>query len=571
MSPVYTQGEGWGGVKTRNYFIWNDKLMTTPANHNIALALSEMADHQPERTALIARDGRRWNFRELDAHVSAYAHGLAQLGVGGHDRVALMVPPSPEFIALAFALFRLKAPVILIDPGMGYRNLLRCLAGVGPTVFIGSPKANIFRRLNPATFASVRQAICVGTGLGLLGRNLQRVADYRRGPFATPLTDADDLAAIIFTTGSTGPPKGVRYRHGVFQAQLRLIRDYYGITPDDLDQPAFPLFGLFATALGAAAVFPEMDPSRPARVDPARFIKSIREQRATYSFGSPAIWNVVSKYCLAKSIVLDSLRLVLMAGAPVSGELIDRVRRILPEGAVIHTPYGATEALPVASITGAEILAETWPQTRTGAGVCVGQPLPGNTVKIIKTSDTVLAHWAAVAELLPREIGEIVVSGPVVTEGYEQNDRENALAKIADGSAVWHRMGDLGYLDEQGRLWFCGRRAHRVVTAWGEMYTIPCEAIFNEHPAVYRSALVGVRRPGQSCQTPVLIVEPKRKVDEAVLTAELRQFALANPLTESIGDFLIHPAFPVDIRHNAKIFREKLAVWATEKLARVEK
>jgi len=541
--------------------------MIPSTNHNIALALSGVAARQPERTALIARDGRRWSFAELDTHVSAYAHGLARLGMTGNDRVALMVPPSPEFIALAFALFRLKAPVILIDPGMGYRNLLRCLAGVGPTVFIGSPKANLFRRLNPATFATVRQAICVGHGLGLLGHNLKRVATYPAGDFPTPLTEADDLAAIIFTTGSTGPPKGVRYHHGVFQAQLRLIRDYYGITPDDLDQPAFPLFGLFATALGAGAVFPEMDPSRPARVDPARFIKSIRDQRVTYSFGSPAIWNVVSRYCLAKSIVLDSLRLVLMAGAPVSGELIDRVSRILPPGAAIHTPYGATEALPVASITGAEILAETWSRTRTGAGVCVGRPLPGNQVKIIKARDTVLALWSEVEELPGGEIGEIVVSGPVVTAGYEQNDRENALAKIAEGNRIWHRMGDLGYLDEQGRLWFCGRRAHRVLSGVGEMYTIPCEAIFNEHPAVYRSALVGVTKPGQSRQTPVLIVELNCKVDQMKLFAELRQLALANRLTASITDFLIHPSFPVDIRHNAKIFREKLAVWAVEKLA----
>ncbi len=543
--------------------------MTTPDNHNIALALSEMAAAQPERPALIARvfgGSRSWTFRELDDNVSAYAHGLAGLGLSGADRAALMVPPSMEFIALAFALFRLGVPVILIDPGMGYHNLLRCLVRIKPTVFIGSPKANLFRFINTFNFPSIRKAVCTGPSFGFLGHSLTGLADYDRGPFATPPTAAEDLAAIIFTTGSTGPPKGVRYRHGVFQAQLKLIRDYYGITPADIDQPAFPLFALFSTALGACAVIPEMDPARPARVDPALFIHSIRERGVTYSFGSPAIWNVVSRYCLEQGIVLDSLRLVLMAGAPVSGELIDRVRRILPPGAEIQTPYGATEALPVASITGAEVLGETWPRTRLGWGTCVGRPLPGNTVKIIRTSDRPLPEWAAVAELPPGEIGEIVVAGPVVTEGYEQNERENELAKIPAGDRVWHRMGDLGYLDGQDRLWFCGRRAHRVVTAGGEMYTIPCEAIFNEHHAVYRSALVGVRKPGESYQTPVMIVETAEAVDEAELLAELRQRALGNPLTESIEHFLIHPDFPVDIRHNAKIFREKLAVWAEEQL-----
>lgn len=543
--------------------------MADNENHNIALALSEVAASQPERVAVITRvfgGARSWTFRELDETVSAYAHGLTGLGLTRADRVVLMVPPSMEFIALAYALFRLGVVVILIDPGMGYHNLLRCVANIKPTIFIGSPKANLFRLANTFTFYSVRKAVCAGPSLGLLGHSLAGLADYRKGSFPTTPTRSADLAAIIFTTGSTGPPKGVRYRHGVFQAQLGLIRDYYGITPEDVDQPAFPLFALFSTALGACAVIPEMDPSRPARVDPALFVKSIQKRRVTYSFGSPAIWNVVSRYCLEQGIVLDSLRLVLMAGAPVAGELIDRVRRILPPGAVIQTPYGATEALPVASITGAEILAETWPLSRRGWGTCVGRPLPGNQVKIIKTSDLPLPDWTAVEELSAGRIGEIVVNGPVVTEGYEHNEPEDRLAKIRDDGQVWHRMGDLGYLDDQGRLWFCGRRAHRVVTGRGEMYTIPCEAVFNEHPAVHRSALVGVRRWGEAHQTPVLIVEPANTTNEAQLLAELRQRALGNPLTESIEHFLTHPEFPVDIRHNAKIFREKLAVWAAEEL-----
>jgi acyl-CoA synthetase (AMP-forming)/AMP-acid ligase II len=173
--------------------------------------------------------------------------------------------------------------------------------------------------------------------------------------------------------------------------------------------------------------------------------------------------------------------------------------------------------------------------------------------------------------LPPGRIGEIVVDGPVVTEGYDHNDRENELAKIADQGTVWHRMGDLGYLDEQGRLWFCGRRAHLVTTADGEMYTIPCEAVFNEHPAVNRSALVGVRKRGETHQTPVLIVEPANSMAEGKLLAELRQRALGNPLTDTIEHFLLHPEFPVDIRHNAKIFREKLAAWAATKLDWAEK
>jgi len=192
--------------------------------------------------------------------------------------------------------------------------------------------------------------------------------------------------------------------------------------------------------------------------------------------------------------------------------------------------------------------------------------LPGNRIKIIKTSDEPLTDWETVKEMPPGKIGEIVVDGPVVTEGYDHNDPENELAKIRVKDRVWHRMGDLGYLDDRGRLWFCGRRAHRVITADGEMYTITCEAVFNEHPDVYRSALVGVKKHGDRYQTPVLIIEPLKSTDEAQLLAELRQRALGNPLTETIEHFLVHPEFPVDIRHNAKIFREKLAIWAEKQL-----
>jgi acyl-CoA synthetase (AMP-forming)/AMP-acid ligase II len=472
----------------------------------------------------------------------------------------LMVRPSLDFISLTFALFQLGAVVILIDPGMGYKNLLRCIGAVKPAVLIAIPPVQLVARLFRKPFQTVRRRICIGPSLGgLLGAKLAAEADTA---FTAVSTSKDELAAIIFTTGSTGPPKGVQYTHGIFFHQLQLIRDYYGIGPGDIDQPGFPLFGLFAAALGAAAVIPDMDPTRPAKVDPAKFIRSIQDWQVTYSFGSPAIWNVVSRYCLEQNITLP-VRKILMAGAPVPGELIERVQRIMPPDGTVYTPYGATESLPSASITGQEILSETWPQTRLGKGTCVGRPLPGMTIAIVKPVDGPLADWRE-AELLPPEsIGEIAVKGPVVTRAYDQNERETELAKVPDSSGFWHRMGDMGCLDQQGRLWFCGRKAHRVLTADGPLYSVCCEAIFNEHPQVFRSALVGLGQPG--AQQPVIVVELHEKTaDERLLFSELRQLALANPLTAKIDNFLIHPAFPVDIRHNAKIFREKLAVWAAD-------
>uniref|UniRef100_UPI0040565DC5 fatty acid CoA ligase family protein n=1 Tax=Candidatus Electronema sp. TaxID=2698783 RepID=UPI0040565DC5 len=536
-------------------------------NCNIGAALHESAAARPDALALVTgRNGQyeQWTFRELLETSCRYANALQGQGVERGQRVMLMVRPSLDFIALSFALFQLGAVVILIDPGMGWRNLLRCIGAVKPEALIGIPAAQLFSRLFSGPFKTVRRRVCVGPSYGIGGSTLAAACKGVSAVFSPAVTAEDELAAVIFTTGSTGPPKGVQYTHGIFFHQLRLIRDYYGIGPGDIDQPGFPLFGLFAAALGAAAVIPDMDPTRPAQVNPAKFVRSMLDWQVTYSFGSPAIWNVVSRHCIAAGITLP-VRKVLMAGAPVSGELISRVQRIMPEGGVVHTPYGATESLPSVSITGEEILRETWAQTRIGQGACVGRPLPGMSVQIIKPVSGPLAEWSDAQPLPVGKIGEIVVKGPVVTRAYDGNEAETRLAKIRDGDGFWHRMGDVGYVDAQGRLWFCGRKAHRVLTADGPMHTICCEAVFNEHPQVLRSALVGVGKAGT--QKPVLIVELREKVrDERRLFAELRRLALGNSLTAAIETFLVHPGFPVDIRHNAKIFREKLAVWAEGRL-----
>jgi len=540
-------------------------------NHNIAETLPNIAEMYPDRDGLICKTGkgyRSWSFKEIDSMTDFFARSLSDLGVTRGDRVMLMVKPSVEFITLTFALFKIGAVIILIDPGMGYKNLLKCVGKVKPEIFIGICKAHLFKLIFPRPFKTVRTSVCIGGSFGFFGRTLSAAvaekSNFHGASFPTVQLNKNDPAAILFTTGSTGPPKGVRYEHGIFQAQLKLIRDYYRIGPDDIDQPAFPLFALFSTALGACSVIPEMNPAKPAQVDPAKFVRTIIKNNVTYSFGSPAIWNVVSNYCRQEKITLTSVKKILMAGAPVPGDLLQRTLSILPADAEIHTPYGATESLPIASLTAKEILAETWNETKKGKGVCVGRVLPGIEIKIIKTSDNPIDILQKSMQLSTGEIGEIIVKGPVVTRAYDNNDKENELAKIIDDDGFWHRMGDLGYFDQNDRLWFCGRKGHRVITKSGTMYTVCCEAIFNEHPKVFRSALVGVGIKGQ--QKPVLIVELHVKKTKDGIITELENLALQNELTKSIRDFLIHPAFPVDIRHNAKIFREKLTIWAADEL-----
>jgi acyl-CoA synthetase (AMP-forming)/AMP-acid ligase II len=354
----------------------------------------------------------------------------------------------------------------------------------------------------------------------------------------------------------------------MFTAQVEMLRKLYNIQPGDIDLQTFPLFGLFAPALGMTTIVPDMDATRPAQVDPGKIIEAIDNFGVTNLFGSPALLNRVGRFGVEQKIKLPSLRRVLSAGAPVSAEIIERFTKLLAPGVQIHTPYGATEALPVCSIGSDEVLNDTRARTQNGAGVCVGKPVADIELRIIRISDSPIPAWSDDLVLPHGQIGEITVKGPQVTREYYHRPESTALAKILAGDTFYHRMGDLGYLDEHGRVWFCGRKSHRVITATETLFTIMCEAVFNTHPQIYRTALVGVGAPGAA--RPVICVELEKDAEHAdrgALHKDLAALAASQAHTKNISTFLFHPAFPVDIRHNAKIFREKLAVWAARKLA----
>jgi acyl-CoA synthetase (AMP-forming)/AMP-acid ligase II len=555
---------------------------------NVGLRLSTTAVQNPTGIAVAMPRGRDSNgkrsyqsvtFRELDDDSNLLADGLASMGVRPGMRLVLMVPPSIDFIALVFAMFKAGVLTVLIDPGMGRANLVRCLAESEPEGFIGVPLAQALRTLLKRRFPKAIYNVTVGRRWFWGGRTIAQLrARQLSASFRPQATRADDSAAIIFTTGSTGPPKGVLYRHGNFNQQADEIRDFYNIQPGEIDLPGFPLFALFNCAMGVTTVIPDMDPTRPARVNPKNIIEHVNDWRVTQAFGSPALWNVVGRYCEDHKIVLPTLKRVLSAGAPVPPHVLKRMKAAIPADGDVHTPYGATEALPVASISATEVLSETAAKSATGAGTCVGRHFPGIEWRIIRITEEPIATIADAEELPSDEIGELIVRGPVVTTEYVTRVEANALHKIRDGDSFWHRMGDVGYLKpatrgrgtSEDRFWFCGRKSHRVITARGTLFTIPCEAIFNEHPRVYRSALVGVGPRGQ--QRPVIVVEPwpdrrpKSTIDGQQLIAELRTLGQKHAHTTNIAHFLIKDALPVDIRHNAKIYREKLAAWATAKL-----
>jgi acyl-CoA synthetase (AMP-forming)/AMP-acid ligase II len=543
---------------------------------NIAAHLAAMARLQPARPAVICAQGRdaagavaygRLSFAELEETSNRLAFALQAAGIRRGMRAALMVPPSLDFFALTFALFKAGAVPVLIDPGIGVRNLGGCLAHAQPEAFIGIAKAHAARVLLGWARGSLRINITVGSKWFWGGPALKDLLSNTPSEtaFAAVEPAPEETAAILFTSGSTGTPKGAVYTHEIFGAQVEYIRGLYGIAPGEMDLATFPLFALFGPALGMTAVVPEMDASRPARADPAILVAAIREFGISNMFGSPALVDRIGRH----GEKLPTLKRAISAGAPVAARVLERFAALLPAGAQVYTPYGATECLPVASIGSDEILGETREATGQGAGVCVGRPVPGLKAKIIRISDEPIAQWDDALELPAGEIGEIAVQAAHATRTYFNLPEATALAKIQDpaGGGFYHRMGDVGYLDARGRLWFCGRKAHRVVTPQGTRYTIPCEGVFNTHPKVFRSALVGVRRNG--VMEPVLCVELEaaaRGDSPEAIRAELRALGSRHALTREIQSILFHPAFPVDVRHNAKIFREKLAVWAAGEL-----
>ncbi|MEP6633957.1 MAG: olefin beta-lactone synthetase [Luteimonas sp.] len=543
-----------------------------PDSTNIAAALPRLARERPDQIAIrCPGSGGRYaialTYAQLDARSDAIAAGLAKHGIGRGARTVVMVRPTPEFFLTMFALFKAGAVPVLVDPGIAKRALKQCLDEAQPLAFVGIPLAHAARAaLGWARSARVR--ITTGRSAWLADATLAQVERDGRG--AGPQladTQGDDTAAILFTSGSTGVPKGVVYRHRHFLAQIDMLRTAFGIEPGGVDLPTFPPFALFDPALGLTSIIPDMDPTRPASANPRKLVRAIERFDVTQLFGSPALMDVLARHGAA----LPTLRRVTSAGAPVAASTIAIMRGLLPDDAQFWTPYGATECLPVAVIEGRELIALR-ERTEQGAGTCVGRAVPPNTVRLIRVDDDAIPEWSDALQVGGGLVGEITVAGPSATDAYYNRDAATRLAKIREtlsggSERTVHRMGDLGYFDVDGRLWFCGRKSQRVVTAHGTLCTEQVEPVFNTHPEVRRTALVGIGAYG--AQTPVLCVELRAGVarsEQPRIAEELLHIGEGFVHTAKVETFLFHRGFPVDIRHNAKIGREKLARWAAKRI-----
>jgi len=506
------------------------------------------------------------SFRQLDQESDAATEYFSRSGIAQGARVLLAVRPGHDLIVGMFALLKLGAVPVAIDPGMGWSAFLDCVHRSRPTALVGIRSAAWLSWLPFAAFRTLRHRVTVGNSAWR--QALAAIPSHPR-----PLADVspDTLAAILFTSGSTGTPKGVCYAHGMFDAQIELVRSTYGIRPGETDMAMLPLFALFNPALGTTTVTPLLDPSRPLAADPAPLVAALLSEKVTCSFGSPAIWSKVADHCEAHGSKLPDLRRLLIAGAPVSGELLAKLRVVAPN-CVTHTPYGATECLPVTTIAADELLGEARQLALLGQGTCVGQAVSGVEIRVIKEVNGPIPTIAEAKLCMSGELGEIIATGPSVTREYDGLPEATRAAKIADGDRIWHRMGDLGALDSSGRLFFFGRRVEKVRTPEGDLPTESIEPAFRQHPHVFRCALIGI---GEALdQTPAIVIEPRTgyfpetEADRLRFITELRELARVNPQADRVREIVFQRALPVDVRHNAKIHRLQLAKEWTRRLAR---
>ncbi|MDH5371778.1 MAG: AMP-binding protein, partial [Acidimicrobiia bacterium] len=519
-------------------------------DHEVAIVEMNTAGTRPSIT-----------FADLHADVEKVAAGLVDLGVGRGQRVALLVPPGIDLAVCLFACWRVGAVAVVADAGLGARGMTRALASANPAYLIGNAKALAAARTlrwpglristTPVTPARSR-ILDVQSTLD----DLRRRGDGRPPP---PAPTPDDYAGIGFTSGATGPAKGVAYRHHQLQAQRDALVDLYGITSSDRLVAAFGPFALFGPIMGIPSVVPEMEVTSPGSLTAQALAEAANAVKATLVFASPAALRNVAEtsgeITLDMAPALEGVRLVMSAGAPVPTSTLRATVELMPQ-AEAHTPYGMTEVLPVADIGLDEI-----DVVGAGTGVCVGHPLPGVEVAISALSTAGEAIGPPTTE--GNIVGEVCIRAPHMRDGY---DKLWMTQHSASQPAGWHRSGDVGHLDDDGRLWVEGRMGHIVTTAGGPVTPVGIEQAVSDLPEVVNAAVVGIGPAG--IQQVVVVVVPAGSIRRPDLADE----NLADRVRSRAGNIdvaavLSVPTLPVDKRHNSKIDRTRVALWAEGVLA----
>ena len=562
-------------------------------------SFQRVASARPRDTAVVVPEfvsdhlrSTRLTFAELRSLVTQYERGLMARGLGPRDRVLMLCPPGIDFLALSLAVMGRGAVPVYVDPGIGKEKLLRCIADASPDAFIGSPKAHILRLVYKKLFKRLKFTLIVTDLPFMPGATtttgvLRRFSDAATPPQGT----IDGTCMVAFTSGATGTPKGVVFSNEMLAAQLEIFARDFGFTPGSLDLPLLPIFSLYNVGLGVGSVFAPINPAKPLELNPREILRIIKDLGVQSSFGSPTLWDRISRYAETTRSSFEPLEQVLMAGVAVPRAVRTRVTGLLKEAAqrssgsglmttgraaMSYTPYGATEALPVTQVSSEQLDQHTAEAAITGEqGVYVGLPVHGVELRVIPVTVGAIEQLSNVVPCSVGEIGEVIVTGPSVSKRYLSRPDANRLGKIPDGSKIWHRMGDCGYVGPDGGLYFCGRVAHRQLLNGKPLYSVPTELVFAAHGEISRAALVGLKISSGDTTViesePAIVVEPYPEhfptspEHEKRLRNELAALGAAAGLPEM--QIFFHPKFPVDARHNAKVFNDQLGEWASALLA----
>ena len=509
---------------------------------------------------------RHVSWRQLDDRVRRIAAGLASVGVRKGQRVSVLVPPGPTLTAVVYACLRMGAVVVVADAGLGVKGLSRAVRGAWPDVVIGEARGLGAARVLgwPGLRISVGRLPRASARLLGVSHSLASILERGTGAPMPVEPAADDPAAILFTSGSTGPAKGVAYSHRQLSALRDALAEHFAITGDTGLVTGFAPFALLGPALGTRSATPAMDVSAPRTLTAQAVAAAVRASASQIVFLSPAaILNVVST-ADALSVddrrVLATVRTFLSTGAPVGEPLLAAAAALMPN-AEPHTPYGMTECLLVTDVTLAGIRAAAAAPDR---GVCVGLPIGANRV-LIGALDAA-GRAVGAPSSTPGVLGEVVISAAHLKTAYDRlwlTDRVALAGTPADGR--WHRTGDVGHLDAEGRLWIEGRLPHVLVTADGPLAPVGPEQQIEGSELVRRAALVGIGPAG--LRQAVAVVETVPAVTRPGLaspevTADIRERSGV-----ALVAVLAVPSLPTDIRHNSKIDRTRLSAWAERTLA----
>jgi len=520
---------------------------------NIAAPLSDIASATPSKVAVIApsrflskRKSTQITFQELELQSNYFTKKFLCEGLKKGDKVLVFIKPSTAFSIITFALFKAGIIPVFLDPGMGKKNLLNAIKHINAQGLIAEPIVHFMKFFYRKSFASVQHSYNVREIIRDNKLNHLKKDDI----YFPHEANRKEAAAILFTSGGTGIPKGVVYTHEIFIEQRSMLQKLFKLTSKDSDLPGFPLFGLFTLTMGMTSILPEMNPSKPARVDPQKIVENILEYSPTFVAGSPAIWQRVLDYCLKTHTKLPSIKSLVMFGAPVPLHIHKGYQDVLPHGQT-YTPYGATECLPVSSLSGKEVLESFEQKMNQGHGTCVGKAAPGVTIKIIPISDQAIEKLEETVFLDNNTLGEICIQSATVTPEYIGMAEKTKLAKIKDGVEIWHRMGDLGYLDDEQNLWFCGRMTHRMTIGNQTIPAVPLENIVNRLEGVKRCALICVH------DEPLLLVQKSDDLKSYDVDL-IKKLLLQSPYKVILREISEVDHFPVDGRHNIKIDRLSL-------------